>query len=279
MVQFNSPVAVLTSSVSSSSSSIRNSNINKRSASNSASSPGHSTSNTVLFKGDAIIESETLTPGTTSMSVFEGDAIILTCKVKSNESETVDIQWRVQPEDLSDEPSLLSDFGINDATINSSIRFVDLAAISNAPNRIDGTNSGSVSGSGANGGVIGGGSGGGRSVSGDRDQQHQQQQSKLKITESQLYIKSATYSHRAHYYCQVDRPTPVSQQPRVLIRIKDRLAALWPFLGIVGEVVILCTVIFIYESKRSKPEEEDLDDTSASSPTRSAPGHSSTKCE
>lgn len=246
MVQFNSPVAALTSSVSSSSSGIRNSNINKRSA--SPGSSDRSTSNTGLFKGDAIIESETLTPGTSSMSVFEGEAIILICKVKSNESESVNIEWQVQPEDLSDEPVNLKDFGIDANTTEPVVSFPD------------GDHNTAVLGSGSvtNSGNVNSGS-------------DQQQQSRLKITEVKLYIKSATYSHRAHYYCQISRNSPIGQPLRVLVRVKDRLAALWPFLGIVGEVVILCTVIFIYESKRTKAEEEDLDDTtSASSPTRHA---------
>jgi len=39
---------------------------------------------------------------------------------------------------------------------------------------------------------------------------------------------------------------------QVIIRVNDRLAALWPFLGIVAEVVILITVIFIYEKRSTK---------------------------
>ena len=38
----------------------------------------------------------------------------------------------------------------------------------------------------------------------------------------------------------------------MLIRVKDRLAALWPFLGIVGEVTLLIGIIFLYEKKSKK---------------------------
>ncbi|ETE59700.1 Basigin [Ophiophagus hannah] len=40
----------------------------------------------------------------------------------------------------------------------------------------------------------------------------------------------------------------------VNLMVRSRLAALWPFLGIVAEVLVLVTIIFIYE-KRRKPNE------------------------
>lgn len=45
-----------------------------------------------------------------------------------------------------------------------------------------------------------------------------------------------------------------------LFRSTDKYAALWPFLGICAEVIILCTVIFIYEKRRgNKKFDEDGD--------------------
>jgi len=43
------------------------------------------------------------------------------------------------------------------------------------------------------------------------------------------------------------------------VRVKDKLGALWPFLAICGEVVVLCTIILIYEQQRNKKELEESD--------------------
>lgn len=52
----------------------------------------------------------------------------------------------------------------------------------------------------------------------------------------------------------------LSANSTVLVRVKDKWAALYPFLGIVVEVIILVTIIFIYEKNRSKNREEEDDD-------------------
>lgn len=43
------------------------------------------------------------------------------------------------------------------------------------------------------------------------------------------------------------------------VRVKGKLAALWPFLGICAEVLILCAIILVYEKRRNKSELEESD--------------------
>jgi len=77
---------------------------------------------------------------------------------------------------------------------------------------------------------------------------------------STLTITNVEDSDRAVYMCYSDTLNGVSSHnSTVLVRVKDKLAALWPFLGIIAEVVVLCTIIFIYEKRRSKQEVDESD--------------------
>ena len=44
------------------------------------------------------------------------------------------------------------------------------------------------------------------------------------------------------------------------VRVRDKYAALWPFLGIVSEVVVICLIIFVCERRRASQAKDNLDE-------------------
>lgn len=73
------------------------------------------------------------------------------------------------------------------------------------------------------------------------------------IEGSELIIADANFEDRAEYTCNATNEIS-SANTTILVRVKDKYAALWPFLGICAEVAVLCTIIFIYEKRRQKPD-------------------------
>jgi len=74
-----------------------------------------------------------------------------------------------------------------------------------------------------------------------------------------LIIKAVEFEDAGDYTCRATSSYfNMSIAKTLVVRVKDKLAALWPFLGIVGEVVILCAIIFIYERRRNKQAERDV---------------------
>lgn len=70
-----------------------------------------------------------------------------------------------------------------------------------------------------------------------------------------LRIENLDFEDRADYVCLAENSYGFHNST-ILVRVKDKLAALWPFLGICAEVAILVVIIFIYERKRAKKLEE-----------------------
>jgi len=88
---------------------------------------------------------------------------------------------------------------------------------------------------------------------------------------STLTIDNAQYDDRDVYVCHLisaehkddleyDCSADFCDETESLLRVKDPLAALWPFVGIVAEVVVLCLVIFICERRKKDEDKDDLDD-------------------
>ncbi|KAK2578157.1 hypothetical protein KPH14_001353 [Odynerus spinipes] len=94
-----------------------------------------------------------------------------------------------------------------------------------------------------------------------------------------LMVENIEMNDRGNVYCRVsynwsDTVEGHSAQAFTLLRVKDKLAALWPFLGICGEVVVLCAIILVYEKKRNKAELEESD-TEQSPDTKPTPNKDS----
>lgn len=79
------------------------------------------------------------------------------------------------------------------------------------------------------------------------------------IKEGTLIIEHVKMSDRGTYKCIAqngdDEATRIVDE--AMVRIKDKYAALWPFIFICIEVFILCATILIYEKKRNKTEVDD----------------------
>lgn len=74
---------------------------------------------------------------------------------------------------------------------------------------------------------------------------------KVDTHSKKLIIESIRHEHRGHYVCMADNGITERTRKIIFIRVKDKLVALWPFLGIVAELFILFTIIHIWETQRA----------------------------
>lgn len=94
-----------------------------------------------------------------------------------------------------------------------------------------------------------------------------------------LIVENIKMQDRGHIICRMsynwsDPVLEHSSEAKTFLRVKDKLAALWPFLGICAEVVVLCAIILVYEKKRNKAELEESD-TDQSPDTKPTPNKES----
>ncbi|KAM6168696.1 basigin [Erethizon dorsatum] len=91
-------------------------------------------------------------------------------------------------------------------------------------------------------------------------------------TKSELHIKDLDMTLDPGTYACNGTNSEGTGQAIITLRVRSHLAALWPFLGIVAEVLVLVTIIFIYE-KRRKPDEPLDDDDTGSTPLKGSAPH------
>jgi len=75
-----------------------------------------------------------------------------------------------------------------------------------------------------------------------------------------ITLSSVNIADRGMYKCTIynkDRFRVSSYQYQV--RVRSKVAALWPFIAICVEVVIICLIILVYEKTKSKAEVADSD--------------------
>ncbi|XP_029773646.1 basigin [Suricata suricatta] len=90
-------------------------------------------------------------------------------------------------------------------------------------------------------------------------------------TKTELHISNLDLETDPGRYTCNGTSSEGTGQAVIVLRVRNRFAALWPFLGIVAEVLVLVTVIFVYE-KRRKPDEVLDDEDTGSAPLKSS-GH------
>ncbi|XP_058818772.1 uncharacterized protein LOC131681761 isoform X2 [Topomyia yanbarensis] len=96
-----------------------------------------------------------------------------------------------------------------------------------------------------------------------------------------LTIESVAMSDYTDYTCEGrNNATDVSGRPAhvtITVRIRGKYAALYVFLGIIAEVVVLCAIILICERRRNKTEVEESD--TDQSPDQHKNGHNGNASE
>lgn len=95
------------------------------------------------------------------------------------------------------------------------------------------------------------------------------------VENARLTIKSVLLSDYTDYTCEArNNATDITGKPAqvtITVRIRGKYAALYVFLGIIVEVVVLCAIILICEKRRNKTEIDESD--TDQSPDQHKNGH------
>uniref|UniRef100_T1DEN1 Putative basigin n=1 Tax=Psorophora albipes TaxID=869069 RepID=T1DEN1_9DIPT len=101
------------------------------------------------------------------------------------------------------------------------------------------------------------------------------------VENARLTISSVTLADYTDYTCQAENnATSITGKPAqvtMTVRIRGKYAALYVFLGIIAEVVVLCGIILICERRRNKTEVEESD--SDNTPDQLKNGHNGNASE
>lgn len=101
------------------------------------------------------------------------------------------------------------------------------------------------------------------------------------VENARLTIEAVAMSDYTDYTCEArNNATDITGKPAqvtITVRIRGKYAALYVFIGIIAEVVVLCIIILICERRRNKTEIEESD--TDQSPDQHKNGHNGNSSE